>query len=62
MILLQILNNFNGSMRQPAGTSCATRTDMSEKAEQLKKRTFRMRSLPATFEGRRVGGQLFDAG
>ena len=53
-----------------AGTSCATRTDMSEKAEQLKKRTFQfavsivnlVRALPATFEGRRVGGQLFDAG
>lgn len=43
---------------------------MSEKAEQLKKRTFQfavsivnlVRALPATFEGRRVGGQLFDAG
>lgn len=43
---------------------------MSEKAEELKKRTFQfavnivklVRELPATFEGRRVGGQLFDAG
>src|SRR5688500_10689470 len=43
---------------------------MSEQAEQLKKRTFQfavsivklVRDLPATLEGRRVGGQLFDAG
>jgi len=70
MILLQIPNNFDGRSAASAGTSCANRNCMSEKAEQLKKRTFQfavsivnlVRALPATFEGRRVGGQLFDAG
>src|SRR6185295_15927810 len=43
---------------------------MGTQAEQLKARTFRfaesivrlVRELPATFEARRIGGQLFDAG
>jgi four helix bundle protein len=43
---------------------------MSTLAEQLKKRTFvfavdivnLVRRLPPAFEGRRIGGQLFDAG
>src|SRR5829696_7624485 len=44
--------------------------NMSLQAEQLKTRTFQfavsivnlVRQLPASFEARRVGGQLFDAG
>ena len=44
--------------------------NMSLQSEQLKKRTFQfavsivelVRKLPSSFEGRRVGGQLFDAG
>jgi four helix bundle protein len=43
---------------------------MSERSEELRKRTFQfavsvvklVRDLPTTFEGRRIGGQLFDAG
>jgi four helix bundle protein len=64
---LQIPSNVAGAA---IGTSCAHPIAMSDQAEQLKKRTFLfavsivnlVRALPATFEGRRVGGQLFDAG
>jgi hypothetical protein len=70
VILLQIPNNLTVSCGAGAGTSSAHPTGMSEQAEELKKRTFQfavrivklVRALPATFEGRRVGGQLFDAG
>jgi len=63
MILLICCADADGTLR-------AHLTRMSEQAEQLKKRTFQfavgivnlVRALPATFEGRRVGGQLFDAG
>ena len=55
---------------QPSARRVLSKDGMSEKAEQLKKRTFLfavnivklVRELPATFEGRRVGEQLFDAG
>ena len=70
MILLQSRENLTICRAAPIGTPGAQQAGMSEKAEQLKKRTFEfavsivhlVRALPPTFEGRRVGGQLFDAG
>jgi four helix bundle protein len=64
-----------GLIWQFCGCSCAgivnaSWQDVGTQAEVLKARTFRfavdtvnlVRKLPATFEARRIGGQLFDAG